>query len=279
LHTPLLHTSLGLTNNHQQKEEALYDHFVSLLGEVQRRSMSLNRTNLGYHAHDLSDLEDPFEEEEIKKVIRHLPAEKSPGPDGFIGLFYKKCWPIIGTDLTEALQAFHSLKIRRLELINQANIVLLPKKNDATHLSDFRPISLINSLAKIITKLLADRLAPRLDKLVSGAQNAFIKKRCIHDNYVYLQGVIKALHKAKRPAFFVKLDISKALDSLSWAFLIEVMTALGFGQRWRDWISALLATSSSRVILNGIPGEKFRHARGVRQGVSVRNMVPTLTSR
>jgi mannosylglycoprotein endo-beta-mannosidase len=150
------------------------------------------------------------------------------------------------------------LKIRRLELINQANIVLLPKKNDATHLSDFRPISLINSLAKIITKLLADRLAPRLDKLVSGAQNAFIKKRCIHDNYVYVQGVIKALHKAKRPAFFIKLDISKAFDSLSWAFLIEVMTALGFGQRWPDWISTLLATSSSRVILNGIPGEKTR---------------------
>jgi hypothetical protein len=77
---------------------------------------------------------------------------------------------------------------------------------------------------------------------------------------------IKALHKAKRPAFFVKLDISKAFDSLSWAFLIEVMTALGFGQRWRDWISALLATSSSRVILNGIPGEKFRHARGCDKG-------------
>jgi endonuclease/exonuclease/phosphatase (EEP) superfamily protein YafD len=47
LHIPLLHTSLGPTNNHQQKEEAVYDHFVSLLGEVQRRSMSLNWTNLG----------------------------------------------------------------------------------------------------------------------------------------------------------------------------------------------------------------------------------------
>jgi hypothetical protein len=84
-------------------------------------------------------------------VIKQLPAEKSPGPNGCIGLFYKKCWPIIGADLTEVLQDFHSLKTRRLDLINEANIVLLPKRDDATHLSDFRPISLINSLAKIIT--------------------------------------------------------------------------------------------------------------------------------
>jgi len=61
-------------------------------------------------------------------------------------------------------------------LINEANIVLLPKKEGATNLSDFRPISLINSFAKIITKLLADRLAPRMNELVSGSQNAFIKK-------------------------------------------------------------------------------------------------------
>jgi hypothetical protein len=194
-----------------------------------------------------------------------LPAEKSPGPDGFIGLFYKKCWPII-KDLIEALQAFHSPKTRWLDLINEANIVLLPKMNVATSISDFRPISLINSLAKIITKILAERLAPRLHELVSGCQNAFIKKRCIHDNFVYVQNVIQALHKGKRPSLFIKLDISKAFDSVSWVFLLETMQALGFGQRWRDWIATLLATSTSRILLNGVPGRKFNHARGLYQG-------------
>jgi hypothetical protein len=78
--------------------------------------------------------------------------------------------------------------------------------------------------------------------------------------------VIKALHKGKRPALFIKLDVSKAFDSLCWAFLLEVMAALGFGQRWRDWVATLLAPSTSRVLLNGIPGRKFQHARGVWQG-------------
>jgi hypothetical protein len=92
------------------------------------RTQGLNWANLGYQPTDLSELENPFEENEIKKVIMQLPAEKSPGPDGFIGIFYKKCWSIVEHDLKEALRAFHSLKTRRLDLINETNIVLIPKK-------------------------------------------------------------------------------------------------------------------------------------------------------
>jgi hypothetical protein len=145
-------------------------------------------------------------------------------------------------------------------------LVLQPKKEGADNVTDFCPISLINSLAKIITKILADRLTPRLNELISGCQNAFIKKCCIHDDFVYVQSVVKALHKAKRPTLFIKLDTAKAFDSLSWVFLLETMRALGFGMRWRDWIATLLATSSSKVLLNGVPEEKFKHLRGVRQG-------------
>jgi hypothetical protein len=101
-----------------------------------------------------------------------------------------------------------------LNLINEANIVLLPKTKDATSLSDYRPISLINSVVKIITKILANRLAPHMNSLVSHAQNAFIKKRCIHDNFIYAQRVIQLLHRKKREALFIKLDISKAFDSI-----------------------------------------------------------------
>lgn len=95
-------------------------------------------------------------------------------------------------------------------------------------------------MAKIITKILANRLAPHMNALVSNAQNAFIKKRCMHDNFIYVQRVIQLLHKNKRSALFIKLDISKAFDSIGWNFLLEVLHALGFSNKWRQWIAALL---------------------------------------
>lgn len=114
-------------------------------------------------------------------------------------------------------------------------------------------MSLVNSFAKIITKVLAERLAPWLNDLVSMSQNAFIKKRCIYDNFLYVQNIIRALHKSKRPSLFVKLDISRGFDSITCPFLLEVMAALGFGKKWRNWMATLLATTSSKVLLNGIP--------------------------
>lgn len=183
LFIPSLKTAQGLAVSQQGKEEVVFGHFVNLLGQTQSRSTKLNWNHLGYEQHNLDELESPFGEEEIKRTIMHIPTEKAPGPDGFIGLFYKRCWPIIQTDLTTAIQAFHSLRTQRLELVNEANVVLIPKMNDASEVADFRPINLINSLAKIITKILADRLSPRLNELVSGCQNAFIRKRCIHDNF------------------------------------------------------------------------------------------------
>ena len=82
---------------------------------------------------------------------------------------------------------FYNHKTSKMNIFNEANIVLLPKKQDLMSIADYRPIRLINSVTKVITKILATRLATRMKQLVSHAQNAFIKKRCIHDNFLYVQ--------------------------------------------------------------------------------------------
>ena len=71
----------------------------------------------------------------------------------------------------------------------------------------------------------------------------------------------------------LKLDISKAFDTLSWPFLLKVLQARGFGQNWRRWISVLLSTASSKIMLNGHQGPAIRHRRGVRQGDSLSPML------
>lgn len=110
---------------------------------------------------------------------------------------------------------FYNVNQQELHLLNQAFVVLVAKINNPQNIGDYRPISLIHSFVKIISKLLANRLAPHLDQLISVNQKAFIQKRCIHDNFVYVQQVIKELHKKKISSMFIKLDISKAFDTVN----------------------------------------------------------------
>jgi hypothetical protein len=120
-----------------------------------------------------------------------MPKEKAPAPDGFIGTFFRSCWQIVKDDLMAAVNQFYTRNHQGLHYLNQAWVALIPKKPNADKVKDFRPISLIHSFAKLITKMLANRLAPELGKLVSINKSSFIKKRCIHDNFLYVQQIIK----------------------------------------------------------------------------------------
>jgi hypothetical protein len=97
---------------------------------------------------------------------------------------------------------------------------------------DFRPISLVHSFAKLVTKILANRLAKRLTEMVSPSQSAFIKGRFIQDNFMLVQQTSRLFHQQNMPRLLFKLDIAKAFDSVSWPFLIEVMQHMGFGHIW-----------------------------------------------
>lgn len=265
-HMPSLQGEAGIVKDHSGKEIFLKDFFVQLLGERRRRDLSLDFNFLGIQRRNLEHLDARFSMEEIKTAVFELHAEKAPGPDGFVGAFFKKCWHIIASDLVAAIRGFHDLRGWNWHLLNSANLVLLPKKDAAAEAKDFRPVSLMHGVAKIVCKILASRLAPELQDLISISQSAFIKRRCIHDNFLFVQSVIKNAHVKKKPMLFFKLDIAKAFDSVHWEYLLEVLEKFGFGSRWRDMVALMLSSSSSRVLLNGIPGAPFKHMRGLRQG-------------
>jgi hypothetical protein len=212
---------------------------------------------------NLADLDLPFSEEEVWETIKKLPSDKVPGPDGFTGLFYKACWPVIKGDIMAAMSAVWSRKFLNFSNLNSAYITLIAKMEGAEQVKDFRPISLVHSFAKLVTKVLANRLAAKLNDMVSPAQSAFIKGRFIQDNFMLVQQAARFLHQKKLSRILLKLDITKAFDSVSWSFLLEVMQQVGFGQIWRDII---LSSASTQVLLNGIPGDVIHHRRGLRQG-------------
>jgi hypothetical protein len=81
---------------------------------------------------------------------------------------------------------------------------------------------------------MANRLSPELQHLIANNQTTFIKKRNIHDSFMFVQQMVRRLHKKKTSAMFVKLDISKAFDTVNWPYLLGIMTHLGFGVKWKN---------------------------------------------
>jgi len=76
----------------------------------------------------------------------------------------------------------------------------------------------------------------------------------IHENYKAVQLRAKLLHRSKVPCSLLKIDIAKAFDTVNWQFLLDLLKHLGFSRRWVNWISIILSTASTKVILNGTPG-------------------------
>jgi mannosylglycoprotein endo-beta-mannosidase len=212
------------------------------------------------------ELDKPFTEAEVEHAVKSLPNEKVPGPDGFTNDFYKHCWQVIKQDILNAFHSFHIQHCGAMEHLNRAQVVLIPKVEVATEPKDFRPISLIHSFAKLLTKVLAIRLAAYIDGLISSSQRAFIKKRCIQENFMYVRGLARHYHRTRTPACLIKLDITKAFDSVSWEYLLELLHMRHFPSKWLDWLAIILKTSSSSILLNGIPGAPIWHRRGLRQG-------------
>ena len=89
----------GPVISQENKSALAFNHFSNLMGSPSIRTRAINWEELGYEHHDLEDLDAPFTSQEIEAIIKDMPSEKAPGPDGFIGCFYKKCWSVIKDDV------------------------------------------------------------------------------------------------------------------------------------------------------------------------------------
>lgn len=148
-----------------------------------------------------------------------------------------------------------------LQSINEANIVMIPKVDHPRTLSDFRPISVFNFIPKLISKVLSNRLRRVLPDLISPNQTAFVHGRQISENFETTRELLHHIAHTGKPVVFAKIDFKKAFDSIEWLFLIWVMNARGFPDRWITWISTIWSTSSmgkphSRSSISGVSGKE-----------------------
>ncbi|KAL7615828.1 hypothetical protein Lser_V15G00765 [Lactuca serriola] len=211
------------------------------------------------------NLEDSITATEIKAAVWLCGNDRAPGPDGFTFAFIKKHWDMMESDIYLSIKDFESTGVIDRGC-NSSFIILVPKTSDPISLCEYRPISLIGCIYKIIAKVLAERLKRCIPQVVSHTQTAFIKDGNILDGPLIINEVISWLRKNKLNAFLFKVDSEKAFDCLNWKYLDSVMAQMNFGQKWRKWIFGWLSSARASVIINGSASKEFPLRRGVRQG-------------
>ncbi|GKV31782.1 hypothetical protein SLEP1_g40447 [Rubroshorea leprosula] len=206
-----------------------------------------------------------FSEQEIKEAIWDCDSSKSPGPDGFNFRFVKTMWEVIKFDVINFVQEFqeHGRLVRGS---NASFIVLIPKTENPQGIEEYRPISLIGVMYKIIAKLLANRLRKVLPMVIGEQQMAFLEERQLAEGVVIANEVIDEVKRKKMKSFLFKADFEKAYDKVCWEFIEYMMLRMGFNATWRKWIQECLKSSSISILINGSPTKQFPVYKGIRQG-------------
>ncbi|GKV21933.1 hypothetical protein SLEP1_g31856 [Rubroshorea leprosula] len=207
----------------------------------------------------------PFSEEEVRKVIWECDSSKAPGPDGFNFGFLKSMWEDIKTEVIGFVKEFQEQG--RLERGSNASfIVLIPKTENPQRIEEYRTISLIGVMYKVIAKLLASRLCKVLHKIIGEQQMAFIKGRQLVDGVVIANEVIDEAKRRRKKSFMFKVDFEKAYDKVCWNFIDYMLDRMAFSATWKRWIQECLKSSMVSILINGSPTRQFPVTKGIRQG-------------
>jgi hypothetical protein len=204
------------------------------------------------------------DEREIKLVISQLGLTKAPGPNCFTGLFYKTYWPIIRLSVINFVQAFfiHGFLLKEF---NHTHIALIPKVDNPSRVTQFRPIRLAYFTYKIISKILANRLKPLLQKIISPNKSAFLPGRSIQDNSILAHEIFHSMKKKKGNGALMalKLNMEKAFDRMEWGFISKIFSCLGFNLKWIRMIEQFISTITFSILLDSSPYGKFSPNREI----------------
>ncbi|KAM6562940.1 hypothetical protein CsatB_022938 [Cannabis sativa] len=233
-----------IIDNFSEVVDHFMNHFNGFMGTRNDTAASLNmecfelnsRLNLDQQILLLK----PFSNNEIKKAMFSIPDSKSPGPDGFNSGFFKVMWADIGKEVCKAISDFFITGYMPAKL-HSSMISLIPKNDNPTKAVDFRPIACCSTLYKCVSKLLCSRLAKDLLK-----------------NYN---------RKNISPQCAIKIDISKAYDTVNWEFLDCLLPAFNLPQRFIKWLMTCITSTSYSIIMNGRIQGKFKREKGLRQAL------------
>lgn len=214
-----------------------------------------------------ASLSHPVTKEEVLGALNTMKPFKAPGPDGFKAVFFKQYWDIVRDDIWKMISgAFTHGRVD--PTLTDTLIALIPKVDSPKNFKEFRPISLCNTMYKILTKVLVHRIRPILCNLIGPFQSSFLPGRGTTDNAIVLQEIVHAMRRSKKKKGEVayKIDLEKAYDHVDWDFLRQTLQDFGFPRITVNLIMSCVTTSSLSILWNGKRLPSFAPTRGLRQG-------------
>ncbi len=196
-------------------------------------------------------LERPFSVQELEAAIEAAAAAKSPGLDGLSYELYKTIMPIIGQPLVAAFNDMLEAGILQPSL-REGVVRLLPKVRGVPAADQLRPITLLNTDYKLLTKMLVNRLLPLLPDLLQTTQLCAVEGRSIFDGAASVLSAAAYLHQHQLPGFLVSLDFYHAYDRICLQWVDLVLEAMGFGETVRGWVAALHRDNTAAFMLHGL---------------------------
>ena len=238
--------------------EQLYGNKMDNLEEMSR---FLEKFNLpGLNQEEIEIMNNPFTSTELEAVIKNFPKNKSPGPDGFTGKFRGELMPIL--KLFQKIAEEGTLP----NSFYKATITLIPKPDkDNTKKENFRPISLMNIDAKILNKILRNRIQQHIRKLIHHDQVGFIPGMQGFFNICKSINVIHHINKLKDTShMIISTDAEKAFDKIQHPFMIKTLQKMGIEGTYLNIVKAMYDKPTANIILNGENLKAFPLRSGTR---------------
>ena len=212
---------------------------------------------------DVISLDSPITIEEVELALTVFPHDKAPGADGITAeglshfLFLKQ-------DIANMYNSWMD-GVEIPQEISSGVITLIFKKGDPTDIANYRPITLLNSLYKTFTRILASRLKHVLPSIIGPEQTA-IPTRYIGNNVRLMSDILCYSKVTEKNLLILTTDLEKAFDKISHNYLFNALNHFGFGNRFVNTIRSLYLGSTAKIKANNILSESLNLNSGVRQG-------------
>jgi len=200
-------------------------------------------------------LEEEFNQQEVKEALHEAAETSAPGPTGQTSTFSKLLFTEALKLFTEALNQLVFLpELGTLPLfhwIKKRKVIYIPKKNNPVSPGDYRPLSLLEVLYKIPSRIPAKRINRTLPTIIGPHQHGFMQQKGIQEPSLIATHLIQDANLHNKPLQLLRLDIEKAFDRISHSIIIQALRAFGFPDTYIRAIDQYILIGFAFVEVNG----------------------------